>query len=445
MIISVAIMKYLSVFCEQFFLLDMLDRLASEKGTARRRKKSRLFFLSLAPFSVICICLQLKGEMWNYVWLLFPTGILFIFFAVKQDYSLYLFFITTYVVGVMTQRFIWAQFFHYLLDPLQLFTEDQMTVLIFAAVIPCIFLLSHLLYLLGKRTTVLIPDYYWHLLLGIQFLLFVFLTVAIPVLISEYSLTFLVLVNTFYIFVFIVACLFSRMSRDFGKLLDQSLYEQQAAIQDVHQEEMTGLYREMRELRHELKNHFFYLEQLIADEEYAEAKDYLSRFHPVQNEKPPMIDVGNTALNAILNSKHYLAETKGTALYVEGAVPDSLEIHSADLFGLVSNLLENSIENINPENPVIRVRVEMVKIYLSISVYNTVKAPVLENNPRLITTKKKFLAHGYGVKVIRSIVEKYNGILDYFDDRDGFTVSVLLMNQTPELLTAGGDEGRPRL
>lgn len=128
----------------------------------------------------------------------------------------------------------------------------------------------------------------------------------------------------------------------------------------------------------------------------------------------------------------YLADSQGIRKTVSGSLPAKLSIQPSDLFGLLSNLLDNALENADPKKPEVQVKVEIVKSYFSIVVHNTIKAAFLSQNPLLNTTKKEIKAHGYGMKIIRFITEKYNGILDYWEDDTGFTISILLSLHDPE-------------
>lgn len=419
--LTIVIFKYISVFCEIFFMLDFLNRISSKSIHIRN-----LLLFTLPPFLCALLGLNLNGQFWDHTLILFPAGFFYILLVLKDRLALGSFLTVTYVVGVMTQRYVLSISFHSVLDPLKIFSEEQMTILIFTATCFCIFALSRLLLLIGRKSSLLFPRYYWWIFMSLQIFVYILLKSIETILLSEYSPTLLLLSGTIYIFILADAYLFSRMSQDFSHVLEQSLYEQQNSIQVRHQAEVQKLYEELRKLRHELKNHFFYLENLLDEENYQEARIYLKQITRTPQNLKQFVDTGNASVNAILNSKIYLADSKGIKLTVTGTLPPSLSIRSGDLFGLVSNLLDNALENTDPKHPVVNVKTEIVKSYFSIVVHNTVKTPVLLKNPLLHTTKTELHAHGYGLKVVRSITEKYNGILDFWEDETGFTMSVML-------------------
>ena len=70
------------------------------------------------------------------------------------------------------------------------------------------------------------------------------------------------------------------------------------------------------------------------------------------------------------------------------------------------------------------VKILSVKGFDTICVKNTVVASVLENNPDLETTKEDE-GHGYGLKQIKGIVEKYDGMIDIEEEKGMFVVNMM--------------------
>ena len=57
---------------------------------------------------------------------------------------------------------------------------------------------------------------------------------------------------------------------------------------------------------------------------------------------------------------------------------------------------------------------------------NTIAYSVLENNKQLVTSKSDKKHHGFGVKIIREIAEKYHGRCDFFEQDNMFCCVVTL-------------------
>ena len=114
---------------------------------------------------------------------------------------------------------------------------------------------------------------------------------------------------------------------------------------------------------------------------------------------------GNEIIDAILNHDvpHYCA--KGVKVAVCGTLPKIDTVSAIDMCTLFSNLLSNAIKAANQcigvQESQIHIQFSGGKKYFSIVISNS----ILSQNS--IQTKGK--NHGFGVRKIRSVLEKYNG------------------------------------
>ena len=111
-------------------------------------------------------------------------------------------------------------------------------------------------------------------------------------------------------------------------------------------------------------------------------------------------------------------------------LPSSLSIEENDLCGLLLNLLDNAIDASKKEKDGdIHISIHQVKNYLEIEVKNKCSSDILKNNPLLHTTKSDSRNHGLGLRIIDSIVKKYNGIKNIQMESSYFIVDIMLQNQ----------------
>lgn len=61
-----------------------------------------------------------------------------------------------------------------------------------------------------------------------------------------------------------------------------------------------------------------------------------------------------------------------------------------------------------------------------ITVANSILQPVLNSNSNLKTTKKETELHGFGVKSIKTIAERYGGSADFYEEDLTFFCRVIL-------------------
>jgi hypothetical protein len=191
---------------------------------------------------------------------------------------------------------------------------------------------------------------------------------------------------------------------------------------------MQVFYEETKALRHDLKEHFTALSALVQSGKGKEAADYIDK---VLNASEPMrlgsVETENDIFNAVVNAK--IAICSGLGIHAEVKVmKNSLASVADDDIGILfGNLLENAIRAAaESKEKRITLHIRLQGEYISIFEANTVKEPVLKRNGELVTTKKDKSLHGFGIKSIRRIVDKYEGMIEFFDDGNEFCCDILL-------------------
>ena len=191
-------------------------------------------------------------------------------------------------------------------------------------------------------------------------------------------------------------------------------------------EEIKSLHKKTRTLKHDMKNHIMVIASYLNDGEYEEAKNYLSKIADNLNKMYTYIEIGNSLLNYIINTKLQFAKENGIDVKAEIENLTFAQIGSVDFSALLNNLLDNAIEgSLNSNNKEIVVNILRKRGYDTILVKNKISNSVLKDNPDLISTKKNKEEHGYGLKHIKSIVEEYDGMIDIYEEDDFFCVYVV--------------------
>lgn len=169
-----------------------------------------------------------------------------------------------------------------------------------------------------------------------------------------------------------------------------------------------------RQLRHELRNYMFYVEQLIKNKEYERLEHYIETIHCREYSVTDAIDTGNRVVSALLNQKKAFASSSQIQTDIQVMLPERCPFQDVELCSVIANLFDNAIEaSRGLPGASIRIVIKPVKNYLSFQFQNRVEEDVITKNPGLHTTKEDQKNHGIGLKVVRSIVEKYDGILNF--------------------------------
>lgn len=202
--------------------------------------------------------------------------------------------------------------------------------------------------------------------------------------------------------------------REEGLLLDKKRNEySQRYAQSIKEQ-----YDQTRRLRHDMKQYAASMAALIKDKKYDAAEEFAEKQAESLSSVETVVNVENDFINAILNTKLTLAKTKGIDVIcsIERNVSG---IEDIDLCNLLGNLLDNAIsaaEKCDSESRLIEVKISAIGSRVIILVKNSIPCSVLECNPKLSSTKPFSEDHGFGVKTIKSIAEKYNGKVDFYED-----------------------------
>ncbi len=195
--------------------------------------------------------------------------------------------------------------------------------------------------------------------------------------------------------------------------------------QDMAQE-VKKIQEQIRLLKHDMKNHTMVILSYLEENKVDEAKTYAGEILNKLNKMYTYVNVGNALLNYIINHKLSSAKEKNIEIKaeIENLTFDYMD--SIDFSALLNNLLDNAISGASDsEEKAMEVQIYSKKGMDFICVKNSINESVLENNPNLETTKGE-QGHGYGMKQIRSIVEKYNGTMDIYEKNGFFNISVML-------------------
>ena len=144
---------------------------------------------------------------------------------------------------------------------------------------------------------------------------------------------------------------------------------------------------------------------------------------------------GNEALDVLLTAKSIQCQNAGITLTCVADGKELSFLKPTDLSVLFGNALDNAFESAekieDPEKRLIHLSVARQKQFVRIRVENCCEGEIrfVDGLP---ATGKDANYHGYGMKSIRSIVEKYNGSMTVKVQDGWFELRILLPVQNPE-------------
>lgn len=141
------------------------------------------------------------------------------------------------------------------------------------------------------------------------------------------------------------------------------------------------------------------------------------------------VKTNNAALDVILTEKSLICNKNNITLscIVDGEKLDFMS--DADQYSLFGNMLDNAIEavgKLDGDKRTIGLSVKAVQSLLSINIHNYYEGEIRFERNLPLTTKKDKDFHGYGMKSIRMICEKYHGQMSIKTDNNIFNLNMII-------------------
>ena len=186
-------------------------------------------------------------------------------------------------------------------------------------------------------------------------------------------------------------------------------------------------YEQIRKLRHDNKNSFLTISELIASGEADKAYSFAVENSERLSLMSPFVQTKNPVVNALVNSK--LSYAAGKGIRVSCLSAERIEgIRDTDLCSVLGNALDNAIAaclSSKRETPELSLEIscEQERFY-TFTVKNTIDSSVLDKNPELASSKRDKSEHGFGTSIIRETAERYGGRADFFEEEGMFCCRV---------------------
>lgn len=151
------------------------------------------------------------------------------------------------------------------------------------------------------------------------------------------------------------------------------------------------------------------------------------------------VKTGNEALDIILTEKSLYCSKQGVKLccITDG---DKLKFMTdADLYALFGNLIDNAIEaveNLDDGKRVISLNIKETSGFLTINIHNYYDKELTFENKLPVSTKNDRAYHGYGMKSVQMLCDKYGGEMSIKAENKVFNLNIVFpmevkSNRTP--------------
>lgn len=210
--------------------------------------------------------------------------------------------------------------------------------------------------------------------------------------------------------------------------LQQEYLQTYIEEQEKYLYDITRVDEEFRIFRHDIKSHFTNIYCMMQKQEYGEVLEYLEKLDDSLKKYTLMENfTEHKGINVVVSKiiqDCYAKEIEFT-YHIGG---NFRGIEEMELGILLTNILNNAVEaavKVDGKRK-IHLFIQNNKNYVEILLLNSVLLGSIEKNPTLETTKKDKIYHGYGLKSVKKIIEKYDGIYQYKEENGKFIQKIYL-------------------
>lgn len=242
-----------------------------------------------------------------------------------------------------------------------------------------------------------------------------------------------------YIPILVVIVLYQNIKEGQQEKMRKDLLAGQMEDMKRHIREVEELYREIRSLKHDMGNHVMVMQKLAGYEQ----EQYVESLRIQYSEVAEQIQSGNPVTDVILMERSREAREKGIEFICDFQYPTGREMDAFDLSIILNNALANAIEAVQRKDSVDDDRIYAqesrpagyIKISSSLrenvylievenSYYHKIVMDREEQLP--VTTKEDKAFHGFGLRNIRRVAQKYHGDIEVETGEQVFRLSVMM-------------------
>lgn len=242
------------------------------------------------------------------------------------------------------------------------------------------------------------------------------------------------LVDLFFIILFLVLMLYIYQlgyskEENIRLLEEQKIYE----LERTEFNSLSETTEQLRKMKHDMQIYVDAINVLAKDKKWDELIAYTEQYHNTLATTQSAIATGNIAIDCILTAKLDYAEKHGIKTEYSIMAPENFPLDSVELSSILGNIWNNSIEA--GERLIISDPTEHPYIYFYIKPYQNMILIHIENNydgvikgsiDGDILSVKQGKEHGLGIRLVKELVEKADGVLQITSDNKIFSVHIMI-------------------
>lgn len=225
---------------------------------------------------------------------------------------------------------------------------------------------------------------------------------------SNGGVTLIIMMTGFLFINLFLAYILNQVSEAYRYKYELSLSERLNEMYLSNYMEISHKYEESKAIIHDIKKHISVAEKMKDDNEAQ--TEYLSEVYERMNDLFNFFHCSNKILSIILSQKISYAKSKGIKVNVSVEDVSMDFIKDFDITAIFANLWDNAIEacdKIN-EDKYITMDISRHNNFLLINIENSFNGVIIKDKDTFTSTKPDH--DGVGLKSVRLVVEKYDGV-----------------------------------
>lgn len=229
-----------------------------------------------------------------------------------------------------------------------------------------------------------------------------------------------------FLSVFLTLFLYERQIKQEASQHAQEQQKSQLKSQVNHLNDLLAQQESLRRFKHDFSNQLIILENYLACDCNGDKQAHIDSLRRIYNHIDGNLHTGNNALDAILNTKKNLAESKNITFKTRLEVPEKFCIQPVDISVIFGNALDNAIEACE--------RMEDGERYIDMTlIYRPqgLLCKIINSTPERVvgkynSSKKDYINHGYGLENIRDVLKKYGSQLMIEETNQEFCIKFVV-------------------
>ncbi|MGD9567266.1 MAG: sensor histidine kinase [Sedimentibacter sp.] len=226
-----------------------------------------------------------------------------------------------------------------------------------------------------------------------------------------------------------------RIIKDMSEKHKNDLELQQMKMEQSYYSDVNSVLEEIRILRHDMRGELAIIHGYNELNQKDKIRDHIEKkLNEMNIELLPQID-SERIITSFLNFKIKEAKLKNIPVEINTNIDkdDVILIDKNDLCRIINNVMNNAIEAcLDSNEKYINLFINKIDDYIIVKCENPYEGILQTKGDKIQTIKKDKTKHGYGLKSIKSIAEKYNGFVYINPSNNIFQISAQIYNMHSE-------------